>query len=244
MARMVEASQDAEPVEAEETLAQKLYREICDLLRKFNSELTKMAQDRRYRFITQKMFHDSADGENTTGEGIYNYYDEDDDVLFVLKDGAGGFHYVLANIEHVMVSDTDIPENANQSAIQMHLRSGAVRRNVPIDYPHQRRVALFLRLYEEVDKSGKILSGYGNHNCKYYHLPAETRQPLEYRLADCVLGHVRLDPAIDGCTKAVVKRLEDKCGKKFLSRLRVETRDDGERVAKDRTDLIALHVDQ
>ena len=64
---------------------------------------------------------------------------------------------------------------------------------------------------------------------------------MEYRLADCVLGHVRLDPAIDGCTKAVVKRLEDKCGKKFLSRLRVETRDDGERVAKDRTDLIALH---
>ena len=79
------------------------------------------------------------------------------------------------------------------------------------------------------------------HNCKYYHLPAETRQPLEYRLADCVLGHVRLDPATDGCTKVVVKRLEDKCGNKFLSRLRVETRDDGERVAKDRTDLIALH---
>jgi len=192
------------------------------------------------------MFHDSVDGETAQGEQVYNYYDEDDDVLFVLDDGSGGFNFIIANVEHAMVSDTDVPPNATQNAIQMHLRSGAVRRNVPINYPHQRRVALFLRLYEEVDNSGKVISGYGNRTCKYYHLPSETRQPLEYRITDCVLGHVRLDPVAEGCSKTVVKRLEDKCGKKFLSRLRVETKDQGERVAKDRTasDLIDLHLNQ
>ena len=39
----------------------------------------------------------------------------------------------------------------------------------------------------------------------------------------------------------MVKRLGDKCGKKFLSRLRVETKDLGGRVAKDKTDL---HLNQ
>ena len=62
--------------------------------------------------------------------------------------------------------------------------------HVCVYYPHQRRVALFLRVYEEVDSSGKVLSGYRNRTCRYYHLPSETQQPLEYRLADCVLGHV------------------------------------------------------
>ena len=54
---------------------------------------------------------------------------------------------------------------------------------------------------------------------------------------------VRLDPMANGCTKATAKRLENKCGKKFMSRLRIETKDAGERVAKDRTHLIYMHTD-
>ena len=33
------------------------FREVCDKLKKFNSELIKLAQDRKYRFQVTKMFH-------------------------------------------------------------------------------------------------------------------------------------------------------------------------------------------
>ena len=53
---------------------------------------------------------------------------------------------------------------------------------------------MYLRFYDEVDAKGNVLVGYGNKKLKYYHLPQEVRQPCEYRLAEFVLGHVRLEP--------------------------------------------------
>ena len=55
----------------------------------------------------------------------------------------------------------------------MHLRTGAVRRDVPVNFVHQRRVALFVQIYEELDKKGNLLEGYGNPEAKFLRLPSE-----------------------------------------------------------------------
>merc|ERR1712093_131818 len=74
------------------------YRAVCDVLKKFNGELIRMAQDRKFRFITAKMFHDS--GRAAVDTDVYDYYDEDDDVLLVVREGDGAVKYTMANVEH------------------------------------------------------------------------------------------------------------------------------------------------
>ena len=206
----------------------RLYKAVCDICRKFNSELVKMAQDRKYRFIMNKMFHSTGKSKDDTD--IYDYYDEDDDVLFVEKLPTGEVKYVLANVEHVVVSNSDVPASATQHQLQQHIRAGSFRREVPLNYPHQRRVALYLRFYEEADNKGKALLGYGNARCKYYHLPESVSQPCEYRLAESVLGHVRLDP---------IKKI----GRREVSRMYKEFVDRDVHATKptDRTNLIEMH---
>ena len=70
--------------------------------------------------------------------------------------------YVLGNVEHIIVTNADIPTNATQQQMRSLLRSGTVRREVGLNFPHQKRVALYLQFYDEVDKNGKVLQGYGN----------------------------------------------------------------------------------
>lgn len=187
-----------------------------------------MIQDRKFRFQMTKVFHDGLSGE--LPDDTFNVVDDDDDVLVVI-DGL----YVMANVEHMIVTDADGPETRSQGPLQRHLRTGTLRREVPLNYEKQKRVALFVRWYHEYDAQGRKLQGHGNSNVKYFCLPAEAEQPAEYVLLLNVLGHVRLDP---------IKKI----GQNFVTRMYVEVRDkiNGrlEREPRDRRDLIDMHEAQ
>jgi len=73
------------------------------------------------------------------------------------------------------------------------LRRGQPKPRVAVNF-HPERVVMLIRTYDEVDSSGNILTGYSNRNCKYFHLPLQCYNPLDYYSSRAVLGHVRLKP--------------------------------------------------
>ena len=72
------------------------------------------------------------------------------------------------------------------------LRSGTIRDRIGMKFaPH--RVAMLLRLYQEADRTGKILKHYQNPAMRYWYLPRMTTNPLDYWLSESILGHVRVE---------------------------------------------------
>ena len=52
---------------------------------------------------------------------------------------------------------------------------------------------MLLRLYQEADRTGKILKHYQNLAMRYWYLPRMTTNPLDYWLSESILGHVRVE---------------------------------------------------
>ena len=166
-----------------------VYREICTALKAFNSTLIKAAQDRKYRFQLNKMFH--AQGKSIDDADKWDYYSDDDDVLLAVDVKGRGEELVMGNIEEIIVCNEAPPQDNL-------LRGDALRRGQPkprvaVNF-HPERVVMLIRTYDEVDSSGNILTGYSNRNCKYFHLPLQCYNPLDYYSSRAVLGHVRLKP--------------------------------------------------
>ena len=113
-------------------------------------------------------------------DDTYDVVDDDDDVLLWING-----QYVMANVQHMIVCDNDCPAGATQGPLRRHLRTGTLRRDIPLNYRHQKRVALFVAFYDEYNAHGTKLEGHGNTTVKYFGLPAEAEQPPEYRLLEC-----------------------------------------------------------
>ena len=80
----------------------------------------------------------------------WNYVDNDQDVLLAMNVD-GNIRFVMANVECVMATycPTHGPSFPN------HVRCGGkLERDVPINFPPPKRVALFLSWYEDGDLNG------------------------------------------------------------------------------------------
>ena len=218
--RQVEALQiDGAPPEEPETSVRQLYRSCCDATTRFNSDLVRHAQDRKFRFQVQKMFHDR--GQEGDGVDKWDYYSEDDDVLMVVGGEADGPDvFVMVNVEELAVCN-QVPPNKKDLTVGEAVRNATPRGRVPIDLTPD-KVVLLARSYEEVDGRGHIIPGYQNKEHKHYHLPRLTDAPPAYWLSESALGHVRLE---------AVEKIQ---GRK-ISRMCKE------KVKKDRKDLIEQH---
>lgn len=77
------------------TPTRQLFKECCEAIKHCNAELTQAAQDHKFRFQTQKMFH--SYGKDVEDADKWDYYSDNDDVLLWVKD-----KYVMANIEEII----------------------------------------------------------------------------------------------------------------------------------------------
>ena len=163
------------------------FREVCDRLKKFNSELTKLAQDREYRFQVTKMSHGGSKGINDCDK--WDYYSEDDGALIAVEQGTT-YKYVIGNVFEIIVLN-EVPPNKRNLTAGNAVRRGTPRARVPLDYKPD-RVVLLMQLYEEADANGNILKGYCNGNKAHYSLPVQAQCAPDYWLSESLLGHVRM----------------------------------------------------
>ena len=193
------------------------FREVCDKLKKFNSELIKLAQDRKYRFQVTKMFHGKSKEIDDCDK--WDYYSEDDDALIVVKQGSQ-FKYAIGNVYEIIVLN-EVPTNKRNLTAGEALRRGTPRARVPLNFKPD-RVVLLMQLYQEADTNGDVLDGYGNANRVHYSLPVQAECAPDYWLSESLLGHVRM--------KGV-----DKINGQDVTRMYKEA------VLSDRRDLIRAH---
>ena len=130
----------------------------------------------------------------------------------------------MGNIEEIIVCNETLPhDNLLRGEV---LRHGQPKARVGVNF-HLERVVMLVRTYDEADGQGNILTGFGNSTCKYFHLPLQCYNPLDYYTSKSVLGHVRLKPV-------------DRIGRRRnVARMYVETH------PSDRTDLVTkYHAEQ
>ena len=145
------------------------FREVCDKLKKFNSEIIKMAQDRKYRFQVTKLFHSRA--KEVEEADKWDYYSEDDDALVVVEHG-NTKKFVIGNVLELIVLN-EVPSNKRNLTAGNAVRRGKPEQRVPIDFKPD-RVVLLMKIYNEADKDGKVLRGYGNANHRLHNLPTQS----------------------------------------------------------------------
>ena len=177
------------------------FREVCDKLKKFNSEIIKMAQDRKYRFQVTKLFHSRA--KEVEEADKWDYYSEDDDALVVVEH-SNTKKFVIGNVLELIVLN-EVPSNKRNLTAGNAVRRGKPEQRVPIDFKPD-RVVMLMKLYSEADKDGNVLKGYGNANHRLYNLPTHAECAPDYWLSESVLGHVRLKP-VDKLRGQVVHRM-------------------------------------
>ena len=99
---------------------------------------------------------------------------------------------------HVNVVDTAIlqaiPPGRKRAVPDCDLRAKDPRDKVPLSLSSG---AVFVRKYKEVDKRGNVLRGYQNNRRgaraqKYWKLPLESGEPLEWWPMKAVAGHCRM----------------------------------------------------
>ena len=166
-----EAEAASNSKELHNTPTRLLYKRCCEATKHFNAELTQSAQDRKFRFQQQKMFH--SYGKDTDNLTKWEFYSDDDDVLLWVEGD-----YILANIEEI-VEMRQAPTDKTTLTRGNALRSGTGRDRVAMKYAPN-RVAMLLRLYQEANPAGKILESYQNQTMSYWHLPRMTTNPLDY----------------------------------------------------------------
>jgi len=219
--RIVERSgQYGDGISAGTDATMQFFRDVCDKLKKFNGELIKLAQDRKFRFRVTKLFHGQSKEVDKCDK--WEYWSEDDDALMVVKHG-GEEKFAVGNVREIIVMNEQ-PTNKKNLTAGNALRRGTPRLRVPLDYQPD-RVALLLQIYKEVDTAGNVLEGCGNQSHKYYHLPMHIDSAPDYWLSESLLGHVRLD-------------LMQQINGNQVDRMYKE------KVASDRRDLIRAYRDQ
>jgi hypothetical protein len=168
---------------------QSLFKQCCHATKIFNRTLQRQAQDRRFRFQQIAMFHQQ--GPAHVEDDKWNYFSDDDDVLLEV-DVDGIETYAMANIEEIIVMNQAPISKVNLTAGNA-LRAGTQRDRVHVDF-EPNKVAMLMRVYQEVDGNGNTLTGYQNRDHAHYLLPSLLDAPLDYWLSESVLGHVRLKP--------------------------------------------------
>jgi hypothetical protein len=161
------------------------YKEVCYALRNLNSDLVKMAQDRRFRFIVEKMFH----SQGKSGGHKYDYWSEDDNVLAVCAIDGGEDVYVAANVVQVVVLSRPPTRAGKPSASDWHDALPNIHR-VAIDYPYPERLFLVLRVYHGCDGKGTRLSESSTRRPSYYRLPLVMDDKPEKWPSESLLGHL------------------------------------------------------
>jgi hypothetical protein len=167
----------------------KFVRDMCDKLKKFNNELIRLAQDRKFRFRVTKVFHGQAKGIDDADK--WDYYSDDDDALLVVKRGSTE-HFAIGNIHEIIVMN-QVPVDKSNLTAGDALRNGEPKERIPLRF-EPNRVAMLMKLYDEVDKDGNVVPGYGNAAQKYYRLPLQAECAPDYWLSESLLGHVRMQP--------------------------------------------------
>ena len=193
----------------------KFVRDMCDKLKKFNNELIRLAQDRKFRFRVTKVFHGQA--KDIDDADKWDYYSDDDDALLVVE--RRSIEYFATGNNHEIIVMNQVPMNKSNLTAGDALRNGESKERIPLRF-EPNRVAMLMTLYDEVDKVGNVIPGYGNAAQKYYRLPLQAECAPDYWLSENLLGHVRMQP------------VEHIKGRAFSRMYK-------EKTASDRADLIA-----
>ena len=148
--------------------------EVSALLAAFNQTLQEEAKDRKYRFHVKRLLKTHLQ----TGEDIdpdLDFITDDDDVavLFTLDDGSKV--WAIGNVEAAAVA-----RGAVDKARALGPRSAAYLSSLDADerpikgvHINDEKAMFLFRWYQEMDKNGKILSGYQNKECKAFYLPLD-----------------------------------------------------------------------
>ena len=121
----------------------------------------------------------------------WDYYSDDDDALLVVKRGSTE-HCAIGNIHEIIVMN-QVPVDKSNLTAGDALRNGEPKERIPLRC-EPNRVAMLMKLYDEVDKDGNVVPGYGNAAQKYYRLPLQAECAPDYWLSESLLGHVRMQP--------------------------------------------------
>jgi hypothetical protein len=133
----------------------RFYRDVCDKLKKFNNELIRLAQDRKFRFRVTKVFHGQS--KEIKGSDKWDWYSEDDDALIVFQ-RAGISKFVIGNIQEIIVLN-QVPSNKQNLTAGDALRNGEPKARTPLNFDPE-RVAMLVQTYDEADKDDKVLADY------------------------------------------------------------------------------------
>ena len=148
--------------------------EVSALLASFNQTLQEEAKDRKYRFHVKRLLK----AHLRTGDDVdpdLDFITDDDDVavLFTLADGS--MVWAIGNVEAAAVARGAVDKvraiGAHSAAYLSSLDADERPiKGVHVDDPK----AMFLfRWYQEMDKNGKVLTGYQNKECKSFYLPLD-----------------------------------------------------------------------
>jgi hypothetical protein len=191
LVRRCESANISGDVAAEADDVRVRFRAVCDLLKKFNNELIKTAQDRKFRFQVTKLFHGRANSRDDDAK--WDQWSDDDDALVVVTQN-GVEKTAIGNIYEIIVLN-QAPTNKHNLTAGNSLRNGRRRARVPLDFQPD-KVVMLMRIYKEVDGDGKVLEGFGNPKHQFYHMPLHCEMAPDYWLSESLLGHVRLKPLL------------------------------------------------
>ena len=203
-----------------------LLKAVSAPLSTFNAGIKRQKADRVFGRMEEQAFRNAGKDKNTADK--WDYISDDDDVLVVVSEDIkvqSGRHcvietvdsFVLANVIDTALIGTQAPRR-KKALTDVDLMFKNPRARIPIDEP---KGAVWLRKYKEATSTGSVLEGYqnsrraapsvGREAQKYFKLPIETGEPLQWYGAAAVLGHVRMS-RVDGlslCYSRVEKDYND-----------------------------------
>ena len=173
-----------------------LLRSLHKPIRDFNESVERAKADRTFGRMEMQAFRDI--GMNEKDATVWDYISGDDDVV-VVERATDSNGVVTDSLIHANVVDTailkDPPAARKRKIDDIDLQNKDPRRRVPCSLP---KGCVWLRKYKEVTEIGTALPGYqnnrrGRHAQKYWKLPLETNEPLQWWPTTAVLGHCRME---------------------------------------------------
>ena len=176
-----------------------LFKSLTEPVRQWNQSVEEAKDDRRFGRMEEQAFRSiGITGDDAT---VWEYLSGDDDIVMVERKDDGGV--TTDYLVHGNVVDTAIlqaPSSTRKKPIaDIDLQAKDPRKHIPLSLD---KGAVWVRKYKETCKDGSLLPGYqnkrrGNAAQKYWKLPMETGEPLEWWPTQSVLGHCRMK-RVDG----------------------------------------------
>ena len=160
-----------------------LLRSLHKPIRDFNESVERAKADRTFGRMEMQAFRDI--GMNEKDATVWDYISGDDDVV-VMERTTDSNGVITDSLIHANVVDTAIlkdPPAARKRKIDgIDLQNKDPRRRVPCSLP---KGCVWLRKYKEVTEIRTALPSYqnnrrGRHAQKYWKLPLETNEPLQW----------------------------------------------------------------